>query len=785
MLNHKPFKLSLLLLAIWTLSAGSHAARQVEMAPQKHIVPAEYTPTGVWPGGDVVLDTDFLTINGVPGGIIVDRFGRDVALFVFAGDLRIEAGAKVSVRGQLPLAFAAQGEIVVSGTIEMNGLVGADGMDGGAATGGGAGGPGGFDGGSGASCPSSALPGSGPGGGGPGPSSANPAWGGGGGGFGSAGNSGDGIVGGAGGPAYGDLLDSRIGGSGGGGGGAHCSIDQHSGGSGGGGGGLVELIATHTVSILGGSLIARGGDGGSGFGNAGGGAGGSGGAVYIEAFNVEIEPGSVIDVRGGAGGAGIHSGGDGGGGRIVIVSNTSGRFCDQTIGTIQAGGGEYSHVSDPAVGMPRPVPSLMPLDPEDFAAISTFPTGDVVFDTDALTVNGMPGGVLHDQGPCRPKLAVFVFQGGAVLGAANTLSASGRRPLGVLVRGDFDVQGSIALVAANGSDGGSGVSGSGGVSALGGFAGGHAVGFGSPPGTGLGSGPGGGVQGTSSVSVGSTSAGHGGGFGGTGSNVISGGGSTYGELISELEGGSGGGAGGSIVTFFLSGGGGGGAGGGAIHISASGCLSFTGGSIEADGGSGGSGNRPGGGGSGGAILLYGDELKLDAGTTMSARGGGFTGSSGGGGGRIVLSYPPGGLTDLSAPGALDASGGPGAAAGVVKMIVCQRDLGLGSQSLLAMCGDNLVPGGTSRLTFESPVAGGLAVLWFATSFQTALLSGETLLVPNINFFKFFATNAEGQVVIPSIPGDLGPADLYMQMSVFDASTSSGYSPSNALLAEFQ
>ena len=205
-----------------------------------------------------------------------------------------------------PVTILASGDVVIAGSINIDGK-------GGSSNGfGGVGGPGGFGGGSGGygfDQSFSGVPGEGPGGGGGGLGSAtltSPGSGGGGG-FGTnGGTGGGGTSGGQFGQRYGTVtIIPLIGGSGGGGG---ASVNNSRGGPGGGGGGAVLIASSGSITISG-SITARGGNGN--IGNAGG-AGGSGGAIRLIANTVS--GGGNLNVGGGAGGgANISFGGASGG----------------------------------------------------------------------------------------------------------------------------------------------------------------------------------------------------------------------------------------------------------------------------------------------------------------------------------------------------------------------------------------------------------------------------------------------------------------------------------------
>jgi hypothetical protein len=211
-----------------------------------------------------------------------------------------------------PLTILASGDVVIAGTINIDGKVGNTNGSGGF------GGPGGFNGGSGGygfDQSFTGVPGDGPGAGGGGISSSTTTFpgSGGGGGFGTNGAVGQsGTVSGQAGPRFGTVtILPLVGGSGGGGGGAR---NNDRGGAGGGGGGAILIASSGTITFSG-TIQGRGGNGGSG--NAGGGAG-SGGAVRFIA-NTIVGAGN-LNVSGGSGGGANLSfnGGSGGQGWVRI-----------------------------------------------------------------------------------------------------------------------------------------------------------------------------------------------------------------------------------------------------------------------------------------------------------------------------------------------------------------------------------------------------------------------------------------------------------------------------------
>lgn len=218
--------------------------------------------------------------------------------------LTVNAGVRLNFKRNdrnTSVYILSQGDVIVNGTIDVNGAVAGPNA-------GGLAGPGGFDGGKpgfGAEVP----PGNGygPGGAGGGDGNCNST---------SAGAGSYGTAGaGRGGAVYGSpLLIPLIGGSGGGGG-----AGQPGGGGGGGGGGL--LIAANTRIAVNGIVEARGGDNRTCF------NGGSGGAIRFVATQVE-----------GAGSVDVRGGGSGGSGRIRVDtinrSNLRMKFLNENVTTV-------------------------------------------------------------------------------------------------------------------------------------------------------------------------------------------------------------------------------------------------------------------------------------------------------------------------------------------------------------------------------------------------------------------------------------------------------------------
>ena len=91
---------------------------------------------------------------------------------------------------------------------------------------------------------------------------------------------------------------------------------------GGAGGGVIRILAKEQINATGGTIAARGAQGGdsvSGVCSAVGGGGGSGGAIELRAGKI-FAPGALVTAAGGDGGPGGHGGGGGAGGRVALYS---------------------------------------------------------------------------------------------------------------------------------------------------------------------------------------------------------------------------------------------------------------------------------------------------------------------------------------------------------------------------------------------------------------------------------------------------------------------------------
>ena len=284
--------------------------------------------------------------------------------------------------------------------------------------------------------------------------------------------------------------------------------------------------------------------------------------------------------------------------------------------------------------------------------------------------------MLVSQGGGAPDIAVYVFNGGSVLG---DVTVSGSNPLAILFQGSGTVAGNINVsgglpseFAPNGTPNeqipGYGV------------AGGANGGVGSNYYSGAGDGGGTGGGGAGADADYAETGGGGGGFGSEGQSLITvfhtaAGGLPYGDLTNALEAGSGGGGGSKNLFAALTHtppSGGGGAGGGALEIGALTDLIFAAtADVEANGSRGGDfGSYGGGGGSGGGVLIHSYSIDIMLGAIIAANGGdpgkfGQAGQAGcGGAGRVAIVYnPSGSYTNDGTVEAMPGDDGTGATSG--------------------------------------------------------------------------------------------------------------------------
>lgn len=266
----------------------------IPSGPAFPLTPTNFTASQLPPSAgavvlscDVTIDTQAagggLGWTTCPGGAPMPQWTVvNGAMLLFFDSLAIGASATVTARGERPLIIAAQGAVVIDGTLTVS-SVGFKGAGSELSCGGGVGENGGAGG--------------------------NPqtAGGGGGGGFGA--NGGRGSEGDHGGDR-GDRGDANgtpgltplRGGCRGGDGGRASSGS----GIGGRGGGAVQVTAG-SITVNSGATVSSQGEGGRGGAanlRVGGGGGGSGGALFLEANRLTINPGAAVVANGGEGGEG-------------------------------------------------------------------------------------------------------------------------------------------------------------------------------------------------------------------------------------------------------------------------------------------------------------------------------------------------------------------------------------------------------------------------------------------------------------------------------------------------
>ncbi len=258
-------------------------------------------------------------------------------------NVSVSAGAVLTAAGSNPLIIRATGNVIIEGTLQVDGGDGQDSNGGGYTPAGGTGIAGGSNGAEGLLLPgqnnSSGNHGYGVGRGYGGYTSCcacgggDCGGGGGGGSYGTNGTSGGTCPLGSQVPPYSDpgsiYLGAQFGGSGGGSGGYDEDGGQMEAGAGGGAGGGALKISSPTITISG-VTRADGGDGGDALnaneGEGGSGGGGSGGGIWLVASSINIS-GSLTALGGSGGidytcGSGDTSGGNGGKGRIKLDYNT-------------------------------------------------------------------------------------------------------------------------------------------------------------------------------------------------------------------------------------------------------------------------------------------------------------------------------------------------------------------------------------------------------------------------------------------------------------------------------
>jgi len=114
--------------------------------------------------------------------------------------------------------------------------------------------------------------------------------------------------------------------------------------------------------------------------------------------------------------------------------------------------------------------------------------------------------------------------------------------------------------------------------------------------------------------------------------------------------------------------------------------------------------------------------------------------------------------------------------------VCQTDVGFGGPgtATLTMCGDPLETGGLAEVRLQGAAPNAPAFFLIGTSLSPAAVKGGTLASVPAALVVPAATDADGAIVVPDVPGGGGPATGYLQAVYADAAQAQGVGFSNAL-----
>ncbi|QDU66855.1 endonuclease/exonuclease/phosphatase family protein [Engelhardtia mirabilis] len=118
-------------------------------------------------------------------------------------------------------------------------------------------------------------------------------------------------------------------------------------------------------------------------------------------------------------------------------------------------------------------------------------------------------------------------------------------------------------------------------------------------------------------------------------------------------------------------------------------------------------------------------------------------------------------------------------------VICQPDLGFSGPgvALLSVCGTGLGSGQSSDIAVTS--APPLALSSFVASFSPQFLPfAGGVIVPKPDILLPFVTDGAGEYLLPGLVGGGGPLQLQIQVVVFDASQTQGFTISNAINAVF-
>jgi uncharacterized delta-60 repeat protein len=350
-------------------------------------------------GSTTIIGTTVLAQNGVGNPTF------EIAVFTFSS-FELDAGITLTATGSRPLALLSQGDMRISGTIDVSAEDFVIGTPGDPGAGGGRGGD--FvlprDGDDAAGAPSSGGGTLGPGG----PLGGGSGSGGGSGGIGGHGEvfgnpTGNGTAGSApGGADYVDLTQAIQGGSGGSASGRGKNSTNSTPVVGGSGGGGIELGAANKITITStGQVLADGGNGDTGTSVViSGTGGGGGGAGNILLHGTSIEHAGLLSAKGGNGGGGIHTGGGGGGGDIMLVRSNTGTILDNGTEIVTGGLGGGAAAANGGNGDVHVVVDTITATPVtetydysiDWGDGSTVDTGAATVDTPGINVGDLVQG---------------------------------------------------------------------------------------------------------------------------------------------------------------------------------------------------------------------------------------------------------------------------------------------------------------------------------------------------------------------------------------------------------
>jgi len=115
-------------------------------------------------------------------------------------------------------------------------------------------------------------------------------------------------------------------------------------------------------------------------------------------------------------------------------------------------------------------------------------------------------------------------------------------------------------------------------------------------------------------------------------------------------------------------------------------------------------------------------------------------------------------------------------------LVCQDDLGFGGpgSSVLSLCGQALATGNTADLLLTGAPASTTVFLFVGVVNDPTPIEGGVLVPVPFLAMQVFATDSNGELSLPGVPGGGGPLTGYAQAIVVDGAQTLGYGFSNAI-----